>query len=67
MRHMKEVNRKLSVIPMLSEDLDAIKPHINEYRKLKNRGVGLIIGIALAAGGVGASFLKFLQGFSSGH
>ena len=45
-------------VKAIRKDLDDDKAELD---RLKNRGAGILIGVAIAAGGVGAGFSKFWQ------
>jgi hypothetical protein len=47
-----------SDVKAIRKDLDDDKA---ELERLKNRGAGILIGVAIAAGGIGAGFSKFWQ------
>jgi hypothetical protein len=50
---LEEVSRKLEPLPVLVEKFEAIKPHIERWKRLEQRGAGLLAGVALAAGAIG--------------
>ena len=43
-----------------------VKPNIDDFKRIKNRGWGLLAGIALAGGSAGAAFTKVLAKFGIG-
>ena len=45
---------------------ETIKPALEDYKKLKNRGLGMLIGAALVGGGVGTAATKLLSKFGFG-
>ena len=47
-----------SDVKAIRKDLDEDKAELD---RLKNRGAGILIGVAIAAGGIGAGFSKFWQ------
>lgn len=62
----REINLKLEAINIgirhLQEKLEAqILAQKMEMLTLKNRGVGVAIGLALAGGGIGSAMATFLQ------
>lgn len=55
----KENAPKLQKIGEISEKLAKMETSLDEFTALKNKGRGILIGVSLAAGGVG-SLLPFL-------
>lgn len=53
----------LHAIDEVREDVKAIRTDLDEEknrnRDLRSRGAGILIGVAIAAGGIGAGFSKF--------
>lgn len=53
-------------IDEMAADIKAIKKeqsdHKAELEKFKNKGSGILIGVGLAAGGIGAGIVKLWQG-----
>lgn len=53
----------LKTIDEMRDDLKAIRKDLDEDKAelagLKNRGAGILVGVAIAAGGIGAGFSKF--------
>lgn len=53
-------------IDELSADMKAIRADLDtdkaELAQLKNRGIGLLVGVGLAGGAAGAGFMKLWQG-----
>ena len=49
-------------IKAIRKDLDA---HKAELESFKNKGTGILIGVGLAAGGIGAGIVKLWQGVIS--
>ena len=45
---------------------DDIEPSVKEFKKLKQRGIGILAGVSLGAAGLGASFDKIISKLSSG-
>jgi hypothetical protein len=54
----------LKAIAEVKTDLKAIRKdfddHKTDYAALKNKGTGVLVGVALAAGGVGAGLSQFV-------
>lgn len=55
----------LQAVDDIRSDVKAIRKDLDEDKaeldRLKNRGAGILVGVAIAAGGIGAGFGKFWQ------
>jgi len=55
----------LMAVDDIRSDVKAIRKDLDEDKAdlagLKNRGAGILVGVAIAAGGIGAGFGKFWQ------
>ena len=49
---LKEMRSELAVVVALKKDVDDMRPHVEDWRRTKQRGVGL-----LAAAGIGGGLL----------
>lgn len=72
---MTEAERLARIEAILEENMPTIKEELKAIRKdldadkadlaaLKNRGTGILIGVALAAGSAGAGMMKLWQSFT---
>ena len=43
--------------------IDALKPHVEDYKKMKQRGIGLTAALAAICGFIGSALLKSLNFF----
>ena len=63
---LARIETLLESLPEIRADLKAIRDdldaHKAELEKFKNRGSGILIGVGLAAGGIGAGIVKAWQG-----
>ncbi|MEP3245111.1 MAG: DUF1515 family protein [Sneathiella sp.] len=64
---LEKLNTAINLLVPMAKEIENIKPQINDYKKMKNRGIGILIGVALAAGSSGAILTKFLQSFTASH
>ncbi len=70
----KVLNETLLAIQSLQQDHDAIKaklatevvPHVNDFRRFKWAGLGVLAVLSVIGGNVGAALPKILQFFTKG-
>lgn len=59
---LARIETLLETLPEMRNDVKAIRKDLDEDKadlaKLKNRGSGLLIGVGLVGGGVGAGIMK---------
>ena len=59
---LARIETLLETLPEMRNDIKAIRKDLDEDKadlaKLKNRGSGLLIGVGLVGGGVGAGIMK---------
>lgn len=62
---LARIEALLEVLPEMKKDLKAIRKDLDDDKAdlaaLKNRGLGLLIGVALVGGTAGAGLLKLWQ------
>ena len=68
--HTTLIETLAAVRAIQSEQRDAkskleseVIPHIEDYRQMKNRGIGIFIGLATISGGIGAYIQKAVAWF----
>ena len=44
----------------LRHDVEEMTPHVADYRKMKQRGIGMLAAVAALAGGAGAAVARFI-------
>lgn len=49
---LRAIDSKLAVVPRLMERVEAMWPHVEDYRKLKQRGIGLLMAASIGGGGL---------------
>ena len=52
---LKDLNKKMSRFEAAANDVAEMKPVVEELTKIKNKGFGVLIGLGIAAGGIGAA------------
>lgn len=60
-QHMVEFRESRQQIASTITDVQAMKPHVEDYKRTKQRALGVVIGGSLGAGGV-AGWLSRLFG-----
>ena len=51
---LKGISELTAKIDAVQEDVDEMKPYVDDYRKLKQRGIGVLGVVGLMGGGLGA-------------
>lgn len=57
---LKNITEKLDLLLPVVKDVAEMKPHIEDYKRLKQRGLGIIAGVGLTGGGFGAALTHWL-------
>ncbi|WP_299377282.1 DUF1515 family protein [uncultured Kiloniella sp.] len=52
---LKDLNQKISNFEKVANDVGDMKPIVDDLTKIKNKGFGVLIGLGVGAGGVGAA------------
>lgn len=52
---VKDMHRELQAVPMLRQHIREMRPIVADYSRMKQRAVGIIFGISLAAGTLGSA------------
>jgi hypothetical protein len=65
---LARIETLLETLPEIKDDIKAIRDDLDkdkaELAALKNKGTGILVGVALAAGSAGAGVLKLWQGLT---
>jgi hypothetical protein len=54
-------------LPVMAAQLAEIAPHVNDYRKMKQRGIGILAGVTIAGGSIGASAKQIIEWLLGGR
>jgi hypothetical protein len=61
---LMRIETLLESLPEIKEDIKAIRKELDEDKAdlaaLKNKGIGLLVGVGLVGGGIGAALTKAL-------
>ena len=60
--HGVELAKMSACLKTTRDDVKAMKPHVENFKRLRNRGIGLLIGAAIAGGSSGAGITTWLNG-----
>ena len=58
---LKQMRSELLQIFALKKDVDDMKPHVDDWRRTKQRGVGLLVAAGIGGGMLGQGFSALLK------
>lgn len=58
-RKLDDIAKKLEVLPALAEKVQDHETHIEDYKRLKQRGFGILAGVSLGSAGLSALISNF--------
>lgn len=56
-----EMRADLAQVLALKGRVDAMEPHVEDWKQTKQRGIGILAVVGLASGGVGAAVVAWLR------
>lgn len=62
----ERVVKNEGALGVVKSDVDSMKPYIEDYKKNKQRGLGLMAGIGVGGGGAGAGVATLLSKWLGG-
>ena len=63
---LDESERMLAKVEALADDIAEMKPAVAEFLALKQRGLGVLVGVGAVASGAGAAVVYFTEKFLGG-
>lgn len=61
-RDLNDVKKAVEPVPVLIQRMDKIEPHVEDYKRSKNRVLGMVLGLGAGSGGAVGWLTKYLQG-----
>jgi amino acid permease len=62
---LEEIKKLVGEVHEIREDVAAMKPHVEDYRRLKQRGLGVVALLGLMGTGVGVGLTKLIETMSN--
>jgi len=59
---LHDMNDKLDLLMPVIKDVAEMKPHVDDYKRLKQRGIGILAGVGLVGGSLGSAITGWLKG-----
>mgnify|MGYP003627752240 CR=1 FL=1 len=60
---LDEIEKHAAKWESLAEDVADMKPHVDDYKRLKQRGIGMFVILGLLFGGLGAGIVYVFEKF----
>jgi methyl-accepting chemotaxis protein len=65
-KKLDEIERHAAKWEELADDIAEMKPAVGEFLALKQRGLGVLVGVGAVASGAGAAVVYFTEKFLGG-